>query len=227
MRCRAKARLLALPRRARYVRRSFASSPATAHYGHEFPGLRSADRRAGGEDRRAEVRVERCRGEHRRRDRAAAGQEPAADDQHLLEPDAVADRAAGAASAAAVHARLRRIDLHRFPGAARRPHVLGRSRHRRRAGASRRQAGDGHRPAERARYQGARAPQLRHAEARGLSQGAAPDAHGRALPDAADHASSTPRAPIPASAPRSAARARRSRATCSRCRCCACRSSAS
>ena len=86
-----------------------------------------------------------------------------------------------------VHARLHRLDLHRLPGAARRPHVRRRSRHRRRAGASRRPAGHDHRPAEGPRHQGARAPQLRHAEAGGLSQGAAPDAHGRALPDAADH----------------------------------------
>ena len=112
------------------------------------------------------------------------------------------------------------VDLHRLPGAARRSHVRRRSRHRRRAGAARRQAGDDHRPAEGPRHQGARAPQLRHAEAGGLSQGAAPDAHGRALPAAARSRSSIPRAPIPASAPRSAARAKRSRATCSRCRRC-------
>ena len=165
----------------------FRQSFATAHYGNEFPGLRSADRRAGSEDRRAEVRLQRRRGEHRRGDRAPARQEPRADDQHLLQPDAVADRAARASSAAAVHARLHQRDLHRLPGAARRPHVRGRSRHRRRPGAARRPAGDDHRPAEGPRHQGARAPQLRHAEAGGLSQGAAPDAHGRALPAAADH----------------------------------------
>ena len=50
--------------------------------------------------------------------------------------------------------------------------------------------------------------------ARGLSQGAAPDGAGVALRGARSSASSTRRAPIPASAPRSAARPRRSRRRC-------------
>ena len=101
--------LLALPSRARYVRRSFARAVPNAPYGNEFPGLRAADRRTGGEDRRAQVRLQRRRSQHRRGDRSPAGQEPRADDQHLFEPEPVADRAARASSAAAVHARLRQL----------------------------------------------------------------------------------------------------------------------
>ncbi len=42
------------------------------------------------------------------------GEEPVADDQHLRQPDALAGRAARAASAAAVHARLHADGLHGF-----------------------------------------------------------------------------------------------------------------
>ena len=116
------------------------------------------------------------------------------------------------------------LRVHRVPGAARRPHVRGRPVDRRRRRAARRHAGHADRPAEGARHQGARAPQLRHAEARGLPQGAAPDADRRALRAARSSRSSTRRAPTRASAPRSATRARRSRATCSTCRASRCRS---
>ena len=49
-------------------------------------------------------------------------------------------------------------------------------------------AGHADRPSKGARHQGAGAPQLRHAEAGGLSQGAAPDDDGRTLPAADRHA---------------------------------------
>ena len=68
-------------------------------------------------------------------------QEPAADHEHLRQPHALADHAARAPSAAALHARLRHAHLHRLPRAARRSHVCRRPGHRRRPGAARRPAG--------------------------------------------------------------------------------------
>ena len=64
------------------------------------------------------------------------------------------------------------------------------------------------------------APELRDAASRGLPQGAPPDAARRHVRQADPHASSTRPAPIPGSAPRSAARPRRSRGTCGRWRGC-------
>ena len=136
----------------------------------------------------------------------------------------VAGRAAREAPAAPVHARLRRQrsstdfqEMHGDRMYADDTAIVRWSR------AARRTTGDADRAAEGARHEGARAAQLRHAEAGGLSQGAAADAHS---PSASSCRSITPdryrRAPIPASAPRSAARARRSRATCSRWRALAC-----
>ena len=78
------------------------------------------------------------------------------------------------------------------------------------------QAVHGDRPPEGPRHQGARSAQLRHAAARGLPQGAAPDEARREVRPAGVHASSTRRAPIPASTPRSAASRRRSAATSTR-----------
>ena len=112
----------------------------------------------------------------------------ALDHQHIFESLAVADHAAGASSAATLHARLRVDDFHRLAGVARRSYVQRRFGHRRRPGASRRAAGDGDRSPEGTRHQGASAAQLRHAETRRLPQGAAPDAHGRALSNSAHHA---------------------------------------
>ena len=117
--------------------------------------------------------------------------------EHLRQPHALADHAARPPSASSLHARLRERHLQRVPRAARRSHVRRRRRHRRRAGAHRRARAHDHRPPEGARHQGARAPQLRHAEARGLPQGAAPDAARRALRaaagDAHRHAGRLPR----------------------------------
>ena len=61
----------------------------------------------------------------------------------------------------------------RVPRAARRPPLRRRSGDRRRPRALRRRAVHGHRPPEGPRHQGEDAPQLRHAAARGLPQGAA------------------------------------------------------
>ncbi len=85
-------------------------------------------------------------------------------------------------------------------------------------GAARRHSRHVDRTSEGPRHQGARAAQLRHAKTRRLSQGAAPDAHGRALPYSGDHPASTRRELIRASVRKSAGRAKPSRATCSRCR---------
>ena len=94
--------------------------------------------------------------------------------------------------------------------AARRPPLPRRPGDRRRLRHVRRHAGAGARPPEGPQHQGEHAAQLRHAAARGLPQGAAPDGAGGALRAARSSASSTRRAPIPASTPRSAARPRRS-----------------
>ena len=80
-------------------------------------------------------------------------------------------------------------------------------------GTLRRHAGAGARPPEGPQHEGEGAAQLRPAQARGLPQGAAADGAGGALRAARSSASSTRRAPIPASTPRSAARPRRSRRT--------------
>jgi acetyl-CoA carboxylase carboxyl transferase subunit alpha len=60
------------------------------------------------------------------------------------------------------------------------------------AGAFRGPAGGDRRPAEGPRHQGQGAPQLRHAAAGGLSQGAAADAAGREIRPAGDHLIDTP-----------------------------------
>ena len=145
----------------------------------ELPGFRAADRRARGEDRRAAARPFGRRGStSARRSRGCRRQEPAAHDEHLREPDALAGRAARAAPAAPVHARLRQhrssrdfTELHGDRMYGDDPAIVG--------GLARLDGRAGHadRPAEGPRHQGARAPQLRHAEAGGLSQGAAADAH--------------------------------------------------
>ena len=162
------------------------------------------------------------RGQHPGRDRAAAGQEPAAHAQHLRQPHALADHAARAPPAAALHARLHR--RHLSPISTSCTAIACTPTTWRIVGGLARldgRAGHGHRPPEGARHQGARAPQLRHAQARGLPQGAAPHAARRALRPAARHAHRHAGRLSRASAPRSAARARRSRATCSRWRRCA------
>jgi len=61
-----------------------------------------------------QVRRVRRRGQRRRGNRAAARQEPRTHDQHFLEPDGLAGGAARAPSAAALHARLRCVDLRGF-----------------------------------------------------------------------------------------------------------------
>ena len=72
------------------------------------------------------------------------------------------------------------------------------------------------RPPEGPRHQAEDLPQLRHAQARGLSQGAARDAAGREVRAARSSPSSTRPAPTPASTRRSAARRRPSPSTCAR-----------
>ena len=82
-----------------------------------------------------------------------------------------------------------------------------------------------HRPPEGPRHQGARAAQLRHAAARGLSQGAAPDEARREVRPAGLHLRRHAGRLSRASAPRSAASRKRSAATSSRWRSSRCRSS--
>ena len=123
------------------------------------------------------------------------------------------------------YARLHPERLHRFPGAARRPRLRRRSLDRRRAGPLRRSDRDGDRPSEGPRHQGEAVPQLRHAAPGGLSQGAAAAAPGREVRHSGDDLRRHARAPIPASARRSAASPRRSAAICTSWPSCACRSS--
>ena len=92
-----------------------------SHEQATFPRVRAADRRTRFEDRGTALRAERIGRRHLRRDRAPGPQEPAADQGHLLQPDALAGDADRAPPAAALHAGLRRRDLHRLPGTARRP----------------------------------------------------------------------------------------------------------
>ena len=113
------------------------------------------------------------------------------------------DQAAPASDAAADEA-WRRVQLARHPAAspdarpgvadlrgllraARRPRVRRRSGHRRRPGAARGTAGDGHRPPEGHGHRVEHPPQLRLAASRGIPQGAAPHAAGRQARHAGRH----------------------------------------
>ena len=87
--------------------------------------------------------------------------------------------ARGPPSGAADHPRLRRAAVHRLRRDPRRPPLRRRSRHRRRAGAVPRPAGDGRGAPEGQRHQAEDLPQLRLRASRGLPQGAAGDAAGR------------------------------------------------
>ena len=80
------------------------------------------------------------------------------------------------------------VHLQRLPRAARRPDVRRRRWPSSAAWRARRARRHDHRPPEGPRHQGARAAQLRHAEAGGLSQGAAADAARRAIRFAAGDA---------------------------------------
>ena len=112
-------------------------------------------------------------------------EKPAAYEGHLQQADGVADRAGRAPSAAAVHARLHQRHVHRLPRAARRSHVRRRSGDHRRPRPLQRRALHGDRPPEGPRHEGEDPPQLRHAAARGLPQGAAPhEARGEVRPAA-------------------------------------------
>ena len=177
--------IAAARRRLRYDRalapRTFAADETN------LPRLRTADRRAAKQDRRAALRPRGLGGRHLRRNHPAQQEEPAADQGDLRQAFLVADRAGRAASAAAVHARLHRRNVHRFPRAARRPQLLGRPGDRRRDGALQRRAVHGHRASEGPRHQGEDLPQLRHAAPRRLSQGAAADEAGREIRPAAVH----------------------------------------
>ena len=160
-------------------------SPAT--YETNLSRFRAADRRAASQDRRAALRPRGLGGRHLRRDQPAQQEKPATDQGDLQQAFLVADRAGGASSAAAVHARLHRRHVHRFPRAARRPQLRRRPGDRRRPGALQRRAVHGHRPPEGPRHQGEDLPQLRHAAAGGLPQGAAAHEARREVRPAAVH----------------------------------------
>ena len=157
--------------------------------------------------------AERRRGRDRRGDRRGSRRKRRAGAEGpLCRPDAVAEDAGRAPSAAAALPRLRRRADHRFHAARRRPQVRrGRGDHRRLRPLPRREhlrhrarEGLGHREPAQA--------QFRHGAAGGLPQGRAADGDGRPLRHSGDLRWSTPPAPIRASARRSAARPRRSRA---------------
>ncbi len=121
----------------------------------------------------------------------------------------LADRQGRASPAAPLHHGLPAPGLRGVRRIARRPSLRRRQGHRRRGRAAGGPAGDGNRPGEGARGQGQGVAQFRHAQARGLPQGPAPDGNRRALQDAGDHADRYPRGLSRASIPRSAASARR------------------
>ena len=193
---------------------------------NDLPRLRAADRRARSENRRAALRAGRFGARYLRRDRAPAEEEPGAHQGNLRQAERVADRAGRAPSAAALYARLRERHLHRLRRAARRPRVRRRCGDRRRPRALQRRSVHGDRPPERPRHQGKDPPQFRHAEARGLSQGAAPDEARGEIRHSGVHVHRYARAPIPASARKSAASPKRSAAISTRWPSSRCRSSA-
>ena len=172
--------MMVLPDLARRV-------PTRAAHETDLPRFRAADRRSAGQDRRAALRPRGLGGGHLRRDQPPAEEEPAAHQGDLRQALGVADRAGRPAPAAALHARLPRRDVQRFPRAARRPLVRRRPRDRRRPRALQRPALRGDRPAEGARHQGEDPPQLRHAAPGGLPQGAAPHEARREIRAAAVH----------------------------------------
>src|ERR1022692_568559 len=112
-------------------------------HGDEFSGIRATDRRAGGEDRGIEIFELGFQRQYLRGGQTAAAKEPCLDHQHIFEPIALADHAAGASSAATLYARLPVDDFHRLAGVAWRSHVQRRFGHSGRPGAPRRAAGGG------------------------------------------------------------------------------------
>src|SRR5471032_2842236 len=66
-------------------------------HGDEFSGIRAADRRTRGEDRGIEILELGRQRQHLRGGQTAAAKKPCLDHQHILEPVAVADHAAGPA----------------------------------------------------------------------------------------------------------------------------------
>ena len=183
----------------------------------DLPRFRAADRRAAGEDRRAALRARGLGGRHLRRDHAAArrraSSSPRTSTASCRRGRSRRSRAirsgrtrsttspACSPTSASCTATARYADdpaivggLARFNGA----------------------AVHGDRPPEGPRHQGKDPPQLRHAAARGLPQGAAADEARREVRPAAVHVRRHAGRVSRASAPRSAASRRRSAATCTR-----------
>ena len=181
--------------------------------GPDDPRVRAADHRPRAQDQRAARAVDRD-GRLLVRDPQARAEGAQAPEGSLRRAVGAAEGPARAAPGAAVHARLRRPADGRLRRAARRSQLPRRSGDRRRHGAVRRVGGPRARPPEGPQHQGEHAPQLRDGAARGLSQGDAPDAARVAVPPPDPvlhrHAGRVSRA----SAPRSAARPRRSPRRC-------------
>ena len=134
----------------------------------------------------------------------------------LREAHALAEDAGRPPPQPALHPRLRPGPVHRLDRDPRRPALRRRSRARVRLRALQGPARGRGRPPEGPRHEAEDLPQLRHAQARGLPQGAAGDAARREVRAARSSPSWTRRAPIPGSTPRSAARPRPSPSTCAR-----------
>ena len=125
------------------------------------------------------------------------GEEPVDGGRGARDPRPLGGRPARAQPRAAAHARLRRLRVRRLPRAARRPRVQGGPGDRRRAGAARRPGGDADRPPEGQHHRRDDGAQLRHARARRLPQGHAPDALRREVRHPGRHARGHRRAPTP------------------------------
>jgi DNA polymerase-3 subunit alpha len=188
----------------------------TPRHGRPRPRIREAARGARDAHRRDEAPRRHAGARRARRARPAGAQARRPARRDLPQPRAHPARAGGPPPAAPLHARLPAARVHRLGGAARRPRLPRRRRHRRRLRAARRRERGGHRPPARPRHQGEPRAQLRHAQPRGLPQGAAAHEARREVLGPGGHAHRHPRARGPASARRSAGRARPSRATSSR-----------
>ena len=153
----------------------------------------------------------------RRRDRPAGGQGGGGARGTLRRAHAVAEDAGRPPSAAPALPRLHRRADRRLHAARRRPQIRRGRSDRRRLRPFPRRKRLRHRPREGLRHRRPAQAQFRHGAAGRLSQGGAADGDGRPLRHPGASRWSTPPAPIRASAPRSAARPRRSRARPRRC----------
>ena len=147
-----------------------------------FSRFRTADRRARRQDRRTAPPVCRQRAQHRRRGRPARGPGDPAVAPELCAAEFVAEGAGGAPPGAAALPRLYRRADQRVRAARRRPRLCRGPGDRRRHRPVSRPQRDGPRHRKGRRHREPGHAQFRDGAARGVSEGAPPDAARRALP---------------------------------------------